>query len=418
MRNQLRLLPVIALLLLAAVQAPDPARADPIYTLLTTIAIPSDSANTVGGKFTSFDISWFDGSTQLDYVADRSNASVDVFSAATNSFVTRIGSFVGIQPGSGTSGPNGVVTASFGGNHQLWAGDGPSLLYGFNLNAGNAALPGTPIATGTPADKRVDEMAFSPLAKRLIVANDDAATPFITIINTKTDAITHQVKFDGIQAPLATGGLEQPVWDPHTKRFYMSVPEINGTGAGAIVAINPWSGKVTHTFDLSALGIGACGPTGLALGIGNQMMIGCGTAGSQAILFDPTLNGGKGGIIKTFSQVSGSDEVWFDPVTKRFFVSGANNPGGAVLGVIDGANDVFLQDISTVTGAHSVAVDEVTGEIFVPFGANASNTICPNGCIAVFGLATQVAEPGSMPTMLGALTLFAACLAWQRRREP
>jgi hypothetical protein len=414
MRRKLSSVAILALF--SASFGVTPGHAAPIYSLLTTIAVPADAANSVGGQFTSFDISWFDGNTQLDYVADRSNAAVDVFSAASNAFVTRIGTFVGIQPGSGTSGPNGVVTASFGSQHQLWVGDGPSLLYGFNLNSGATPLSGTPIATGTPADKRVDEMAFDPQNKRLIVANDDAKTPFITLINTKTDTITHKVLFDGVQAPLATGGLEQPIWDPHTHRFYMSVPEINGTGAGAIVAINPRTGEVTHTFDLGALGIGACGPTGLALGAGNQMLVGCGATGSQAVLFDPTLNGGKGGVIKTFAGVNGSDEVAYDPVRKRFFVTGANDPNGPVLGVIDAVTDTMLQTISTVSGAHSVSVDPVTGEIFVPFGAG-TDTLCPNGCIAVFGLATSVPEPSSLPLALTGLALMVAFTLPRRHRQ-
>ena len=49
------------------------------YVLVNTIAIPVSTANNVGGKFSSFDISFFDPLTQLDYVADRSNASVDWF---------------------------------------------------------------------------------------------------------------------------------------------------------------------------------------------------------------------------------------------------------------------------------------------------------------------------------------------------
>ena len=86
---------VFGLLLLACGIAATPAHAAPLYSLDTTIPIPPDPAVNPSGQFTSFDISFFDGSTQLDYVADRNNASVDVFSAATNSFVTRVqGSWV------------------------------------------------------------------------------------------------------------------------------------------------------------------------------------------------------------------------------------------------------------------------------------------------------------------------------------
>jgi hypothetical protein len=59
------------------VAATVPARAD--YVLTTTIAVPASPDNVQpGGVFSSFDISFFDPSTQLDYVADRSNAAVDI----------------------------------------------------------------------------------------------------------------------------------------------------------------------------------------------------------------------------------------------------------------------------------------------------------------------------------------------------
>jgi hypothetical protein len=52
-------------------------------------------------------------------------------------------------------------------------------------------------------------------------------------------------------------------------------------------------------------------------------------------------------------------------------------------------------------GDHSVAVDPISKEIFVPFAANAANTVCPDGCIAVFAdVATAVPEPSTWAMML------------------
>ena len=53
---------------------------DPVG-LLTTIAIPASAQNNQNGNFTAFDISFVDATTGLDYVADRSNAAVDVLAA-------------------------------------------------------------------------------------------------------------------------------------------------------------------------------------------------------------------------------------------------------------------------------------------------------------------------------------------------
>jgi hypothetical protein len=430
------------LVFIALIFGSGPALAGPTYVLLTTIPVPRSAENSVGGSFTTYDIAFFDGTTQLMYLADRSNASVDIFSAKDNTFVGRIGGsgtmphlFVGIQPqpvnpaavNNDISGPDGVVVANFGGSKQLWAGDGPSLLKGFDLTQpGSPQLAGTPINTGAVPPTRVDEMAFDPRDHLLLVANNAADPPFATLVDTSTKAIVTKITFDGKTvaqggdghgAPNATNGIEQAVWDPsHGGRFFISIPQLNGSGPGGVAMIDPVTGNVTKVYDLAALSGGsvtACSPAGLALGTGGKLMVGCGVA-SQSILLDPNANGGNGSI-KTFPQVSGEDMVWFDPTSQRYFLAARLNPGGPVLGVIDGLTETFLQNIRTTPGDHSVAVDPVSGEVFVPFGGSfgsAVNTVCPSGCIAVF----VTPEPGSL-LLLGAGLIAVGSLSWRRRRH-
>jgi len=59
--------------------------------------------------------------------------------------------------------------------------------------------------------------------------------------------------------------------------------------------------------------------------------------------------------------------VWFDPTSDRYFLAARLNPGGPVLGIIDGLTETFLENVGTTPGDHSVAVDPVSGEVFVPF---------------------------------------------------
>jgi hypothetical protein len=389
---------------------PTPAHA--VYEFLTAIPVQPSGSNPLGGQFTTYDISFFDPTTQLDYVADRTNGVVDVFSAATNTFVGRIGTFQGIQPTppanpalNAISGPDGVVVASLPGQHQLWVGDGNSTLTGFNLPS-NTTILGTPISTvlpipgQTPATaKRVDEGAFDPKDNRLVFANNAASpTPYITVVDAATNAVLHQNVFDGTNGAPNTGGgggIEQSAWDKVTQKFYLSVDTAAGPGGIAQLDSN---GNVTHFFDLSSAAFlgagGTCGPTGLAvsnIGGGTQLTLAC---GGQSLIFDPSANGGAGKILAKFNQVTGGDDL---------------------------NNIQIIQTLATGPGAHSVAVDPISNEIFVPVGgftayptgaggwgtSPGSAAACGDneGCVLVFA---DVPEPASLPVLIvGLAGLFA-----------
>ena len=369
-----------------------PALGAPIYyDTGVHIAIPASPDNiTTNGAFTSYDIMWVDNG--LMYLADRSNSSVDVFSAATNSFVGRIGSFVGqnppppAAPTTAISGPDGLVVANTAGaGHTLYVGDGDSTLKAFNLNTGGAGGTGgtqianvsTAVGTTAALAKRVDEMAFSPANNTLLVANNAASpTPFTTLINATTNTIVpgSKVSFAGVD------GIEQSVFDPLTGKFYLNVD--NTGGPGSVVVVNPTTGLVEKTYDLGTIAggpgpAGVCGPTGLAVDQGGKLLVGCGT-GPSTFLLDPAANGGAGSLKAI--PLTGEDMVWFDPVRKLFYVTARNFPlgcnaaltpaaGGCTpeLGIVDDFGNL-LQTLPTSFGAHSIAVDPVTGEAFMPYG--------------------------------------------------
>ena len=80
------------------------------------------------------------------------------------------------------------------------------------------------------------------------------------------------------------------------------------------------------------------------------------------------------------------------------------NTDTRAIAVLDfsGATPDLLQVFPTSFGAHSVAADPLTGDVYVPFGGGPANpgSVCPNGCIAVFADVAAVPEPGSLPLLM------------------
>jgi hypothetical protein len=74
-----------------------------------------------------------------------------------------------------------------------------------------------------------------------------------------------------------------------------------------------------------------------------------------------------------------------------------------LLGINGAVSETWLQNVATTPGDHSVSVDPISGQVFVPFGAVAGNDICPNGCIGVFAEIAAVPEPESYAMMLAGL---------------
>lgn len=398
------------------------ALATPQYALLTTIPIPPDAANVQpGGAFSSFDISTFDPTTGYLYLADRSNASIDVFNGNTNTFVGQIGGFVGQASTTATSGADGTVVAiTPTGQHLVLGGDGNSTVKSFNIPADPSNLAGyTPAVTastvlpGSTARQaaRADEMTYDPKDNLVLVANNAATpTPYTTIFNATTGAVVAQTLFDGIHAPLAGSGVEASAYDPKSGNFYIAMPQFgsSATDPGGIVVIDP-TGNVVQSYKFSDQGIGVCSPTGLDISAGGKIAVGCGAAGSQTVIFDPA----TGKIIAT-PKISGTDELYYDASIDAFLVTGANdtlNGGKPDFGIVDAVSGSLVQTLLTSPGNdHSIAGGM---EIFVPFTANPGNTACPSGCLAVYAQ-VEVPEPGTLPVLATALVAFLG-LAVRRR---
>jgi len=208
---------------------------------LTAVSIP-------GNPLRSFDISFVNPDRAEFYLADRSNSGIDVIDTRTLTWKRTIGGFVGIVlNGAGTavdnnhSGPDGVTTHG----RWLYAGDGDSTLKVIDLDSPPAAALKQSITTG--GTTRVDEMALTENGKLLLAANNAEDPPFATLFAANgDDSTSHVTKITKITVdpaimPAGFGlSIEQPAWEPKTRRFYTSIP---------IIANNPLQLRSTPRSD-------------------------------------------------------------------------------------------------------------------------------------------------------------------------
>jgi hypothetical protein len=176
------------------------------------------------------------------------------------------------------------------------------------------------------------------------------------------------------------------VWDPETHLFYISVPQVGSNKAnGEIAVIDPLKQAVVNHFPVTQ-----CQPAGLTLGPDQHLLVGFG-ADAIAAGFNAkslVISDHDGGAVATISQVGGSDEVWFNPGDKHYYLVASDPKStsiGPALGIVDAESNTFIQNVPTFAGAHSVAADPNNAHIFVPLPAGAPKCSPPaNGCIGTF----------------------------------
>jgi|SRR5579872_229869 len=413
----------LALLLLLTIRnealADDRGEEKGALKLLTLAPIPPSTANNTAGGMYSFDISFVDQATQTYYLGDRSNKTVDVVDAITGQFTKQINAtppFAGFSGSSATSGPNGVV-ADF---PWLFVTDANSRVVSIDLRTDTTVGD---VSTGGAAKLRADELAFDEEDGLLLVINNADTPAFGTLISVdKTTGkltVGKRITFDAGHGVDATNGAEQPVWDPETDRFYVSIPRIGlNPASGGVIRINPFSAVVETTYPVQY-----CSPAGLTLGPHQDLFIGCNmvfdTAGK---VWDPNgtvpakprdviIDAKTGSIDANVFGVGAGDEVWFNAGDGNYYATGSSSPqqplpaltarGATPLGVVDAKHQSILQLVPTYNvpassahpagTAHSVAVNARNNHVFVPLAANNAllspdlQENCLTGCVAVFG---------------------------------
>ena len=393
---------------------------------LTAVQIP-------GLPLRSFDISWVNPQRGEYYLADRSNAGIDVIDTHSLTFKRTIGGFVGVLlNGSGAvnnniSGPDGVTSHG----RWLYAGDGNSTLHVIDLDAPAAGATQQVVSTG--GTTRVDEMALTEDGEMLLAANNAEDPPYGTLFAANGDrgfSAVHQLSHVTIDPAIVPAGvglsIEQPTWEPRTKRFYASIPVIANNPAGCnygqlagditchggMLVLDPRglpANAVIGAFDpatnTGVVSLAACGPNGITVGPHGNMLLGCTPQNNPSDTTTLVINA-KTKHFANIGGITGSDEVWFNAGDKRYYtgssracgLAGGCPAGGAALGVINAETNLLIETVPQSFNSHSVAADSTNNRIFVPqvapssvVGSGGDTTpvgagICgsTNGCIGVY----------------------------------
>jgi len=383
---------------------------------LTAVQIP-------GKPLGEIDVSWVDPDRAEYYLADRSNAGIDVIDTRNLTFKRTIPGFVGAifnangKLNMGHSGPNGV--ASHG--RWLYAGDGDSTLHVIDLNAPTASAAKQVIKTG--GTTRLDKLALTTDGSLLIAVNRNEDPPFATLFAANGDRATSavtaitKITVDGKIIPAGVGlGIKSATWEPHTQRFYVSIPTIANnlmgcnygqtagdvTCSGGLLVIDPTVlstpaaviGAFDPTTNTGVVSLNECGPFGITVGPHFNLLQGCNGSNDGTTL---VINA----ITKHFANIgdiTGSNEVWFNAGDDRYYTASNNEPGGAALGVIDAETNLLIETVPLASSSVSVAADSRRNRVFVPQVApvavvgpdgdttNVGAGICGtnNGCVAVY----------------------------------
>jgi hypothetical protein len=390
---------------------------------LTAVQIP-------GNPLGAFDVGWVDPDRAEYYLADRSNAGVDIIDTDHNAFKRRIGGFVGARfNANGTvnnniSGPNGVTSHG----RWLYAGDGPvngiSTFRVIDLNAPSASATKQIVSTG--GTQRVDKIALTPDGHLVIANNTSDDPPFATLFVANGDGsasavnVITKISVDPTIVPPGFGlGIKSPTWEPRTQRFYVSIPTIadNPSGcnygqlagditcSGGLLVIDPTTlsgptaviGAFDPATNTGVLPVNECGPFGITVGPHFNLLQGCTQSAQPSNTSTLVINA----ITKHFANIggiTGSNEVWFNGGDDRYYTGSSHAIGGAVLGVIDAETNLLIETIPQSAASNSVAADSRRNRIFVPqaapvavVGPSGDTTtvgaeICGtnNGCIAVY----------------------------------
>jgi len=186
---------------------------------------------------------------------------------------------------------------------------------------------------------------------------------------------------------VALAGLGGMVWNSNTGHLLQSNGNSIGiTNIGSVDEIDPRLGNPNGPVVINSFVTPNCMPTSVVQGPGNNFLVGCADHDGEA--FPPNMyviDGSTGKILVEITQVGGVDETWYNPGDNKYYLAARDMPNGPVMGVIDAATNTWLENVTTNSNSHSIAVDSSNNHAFVPLQAGGICTSqSSNGCIGVF----------------------------------
>jgi hypothetical protein len=341
----------------------------------------------------SYDISTIMGNTY--YYTDRNNLSVNVVDIPTRTVTNQItgtgaNAFAGLKPSNANSGPDGLNVVG-------------TLLFAGDVDSVKVVDPATKQVVKTivvgAEGVRADEGCFDAVHGLFMISTPEAAVPFATFIDAVSQTIVATVTFtDSSAAPSA--GLEACAYDPGTDTFYVNNDGTTANPHGELVALPGASVRgiaagtsvnYTALTGVQMYSEGNCDPTGLALGPGTDIAVGCREGTTAAPLLVQIMNRSTGVIVASVNA-GGGDQLEFDAGSNRYYNAGsrwtatgnaavngtcsAASPCTPVLAIIDATTHAVVTRLPTGNNAHSVAIDPVSGLAFMPI----SSATAPAGC--------------------------------------
>jgi hypothetical protein len=214
----------------------------------------------------------------------------------------------------------------------------------------------------------------------------------------------------------AVGGTEQCVWHPFTGKIYQDIPLAAQFGSGVVMRIDPKTMTVETNYPIPPSD--CVSPMGIAVGIPNQLLLGCNQNGSSSAVIDAT----TGKTIKALAGLAGTDEVWFNWRDLHYVIPhcplGCRSPSPTApeeIAFVDGLSltqDPSIEVTKTIPAVpnpignmrriKSVASDPITNKIYIPIPApggpapvfttnfcstapkKVGNPTDANGCVAIF----------------------------------